>query len=231
MMKFAGLNKCTLLDFPKTMAAVLFTQGCSFRCHYCHNPSLVDPEQFSDHSYSEKELLLFLEKRRAQLQGVVISGGEPLMHPEIIPFIKEVKALGYRIKIDTSGYFPKRLQQLLDEKYIDYIAMDIKAPLQKYHSIVGITCDTKKILTSIDLITSSDCDYEFRSTILPALHTQEDIMAMGRMIKGAKQYILQNFRPMTTLNDAYTTESSFSMQKLEYFQQKLHTFVQSCHIR
>ena len=208
-MIIGGWQKLSLIDFPKKLAAVLFTQGCSFRCSFCHNKNLVIPEYFQK-PIPLQEIFNFLEKRKHQLQGVVVSGGEPLIHKDIIGFIQSIKDMGYAVKLDTSGIFPEKLEELLEKKLLDYVAMDIKAPLEKYAQITIVNVDTQKIQKSITLIMDKCPDYEFRTTIVPSLHTKEDILAITSMIKGAKKYILQNFSSNSVLDDSLLSVKSFS---------------------
>ncbi len=208
-MIIGGLQKLSLIDFPKKLAAVLFTQGCSFRCSFCHNKNLVIPKHFQK-PIPLQEIFDFLEKRKKQLQGVVISGGEPLLHEDIIDFIKSIKDMGYAIKLDTSGIFPQKLEKLLEQNLLDYVAMDIKSPLEKYSLVTMVNVDTKKIRESIDLIMNNCLDYEFRTTIVPSLHTEEDILAIANMIKGAKKYVLQNFSSHSVLDASLLSAKPFS---------------------
>lgn len=191
-MNFSGFQKLTLLDFPGVVACTLFTKGCNFRCPFCHNASLVTSSNLPQ--FSHEEVISFLKKRQGILEGVCITGGEPLINPALDDFIREVKSLGYKVKLDTNGSFPKRLQSLIEENLLDYIAMDIKNSFEKYHLTAG--CDNLNlslIEQSIDLIMHSNIPYEFRTTVCNELHTIDDIIAICNRIKGAKKYFLQNF--------------------------------------
>lgn len=190
-MFFAGFQKLTLLDYPGKVACLLFTMGCNFRCPFCHNASLVRAEEKA--AVSEEEILSFLKKRQGVLDGVCISGGEPLLHRGLYDFIKEVKSLGYSVKLDTNGSFPDALKALVSERMIDYVAMDIKNSFESYSKTSGINTDLDKIKESIDFLMSDAVDYEFRTTLVKELHTYEDMESIGKMIKGAKRYFLQNF--------------------------------------
>lgn len=190
-MFFAGFQKLTLLDYPEKVACILFTMGCNFRCPFCHNASLVRAEEKPQ--ITEEEVLAFLKKRQGILEGVCISGGEPLLYDGLGDFIKKVKALGYNVKLDTNGSFPERLKALVREGLVDYVAMDIKNSFERYEKTVGIKTDLNNIKESIDFLMSGEVEYEFRTTLVKELHTPEDMEIIGNIIKGAKRYFLQNF--------------------------------------
>ncbi len=192
-MIFGGLQKLTLLDFPGVVACTVFTKGCNFLCPFCHNSPLVNKLNESA-SYPEEEILAFLKKRQGVLEGMCITGGEPLLHTELRDFIKKVKDLGYRVKLDTNGSFPERLKELVDEGLVDYVAMDIKNIFAKYHATIGTDkihlFDVEK---SIDFLMEGKCDYEFRTTVAKELHEVRDIELIAMRIKGAEKYFIQNF--------------------------------------
>ena len=192
-MRICGLQKLSLLDFPGYAAATVFTGGCNLRCPFCHNAALVTAETIPE-IMSESELFGFLKKRHGLLDGVCITGGEPLMMPDTLEFIHEIKALGFYVKLDTNGCFPDRLAALLRDGVLDYIAMDIKNSPEKYAETVGIKgFDTAPVLKSTRLIMGSDVPYEFRTTLVKEFHTPQDIEKTGRLITGANQYFLQEF--------------------------------------
>ena len=190
-MFFAGFQKLTLLDYPGKVACILFTNGCNFRCPFCHNASLVRAQDGAD--ISDDEVLEFLKKRQGILEGVCISGGEPLIHNELKDFIREVKKLGYPVKLDTNGSFPKKLRELIGEGLVDYVAMDIKNSFEKYNETTGISTDIDSIKESIEILINGNIDYEFRTTLVSGFHTTQDMQRIGEMIKGTKKYYLQNF--------------------------------------
>ena len=190
-MFFAGFQKLTLLDYPGKVACILFTNGCNFRCPFCHNASLVRAQDGAD--ISDDEVLEFLKKRQGILEGVCISGGEPLIHNELKDFIREVKKLGYPVKLDTNGSFPKKLRELIGEGLVDYVAMDIKNSFEKYNETTGISADIDSIKESIEILINGNIDYEFRTTLVSGFHTTQDMQRIGEMIKGTKKYYLQNF--------------------------------------
>ena len=190
-MFFAGFQKLTLLDYPGKVACILFTNGCNFRCPFCHNASLVRAQDGAD--ISDDEVLEFLKKRQGILEGVCISGGEPLIHNELKDFIREVKKLGYPVKLDTNGSFPQKLRELIGEGLVDYVAMDIKNSFEKYNETTGISADIDSIKESIEILINGNIDYEFRTTLVRGFHTPKDMQSIGEMIKGTKKYYLQNF--------------------------------------
>lgn len=192
-MRIDGLQKMTLLDFPGKVACTVFTGGCNFRCPFCHNALLVTklPEK---PDYSEDEILSFLEKRTGLLDGVAITGGEPLLNPDIADFIRKIRSMGYAVKLDTNGSFPERLKAIVGEGLVDYVAMDIKNRKEKYAETTGLkNLDLSKIEESVEFLKSGAVDYEFRTTVVEQFHTVEDIRAAAEWIGGAKRYFLQNF--------------------------------------
>lgn len=192
-MIFGGLQELTLIDYPGKIAATVFTIGCNFRCYYCHNPELVLPEKIKNtKTLSEEEILNFLKGRKGLLQGLCITGGEPTLENDLLDFIKQVKALNFLVKLDTNGSNPEVLKNLLENKLLDYIAMDIKAPLAKYAMVAGVEIDLNYIQESIKLVRQSGLEYEFRTTIAPGL-TAQDILDIVPLIEGADNYYLQVF--------------------------------------
>lgn len=192
-MRIDGLQKMTLLDFPGKVACTVFTGGCNFRCPFCHNALLVTelPEK---PDYTIDEILSFLKKRAGLLDGVAITGGEPLMNPDIADFIKQIRDLGYSVKLDTNGSYPDRLKSIVGEGLVDYVAMDIKNCKEKYAETVGLkSYDLSKIEESVDFLKTNAVDYEFRTTVVKEFHTVEDIRKAAEWIKGAKRYFIQNF--------------------------------------
>ncbi len=187
-----GFQKMTLLDFPGRVACTLFAGGCNLRCPFCHNASLVVGSNME--SYSEEEILDYLKKRTGLLDGVCITGGEPLLRHDIKDFIIKIRELGYAVKLDTNGCFPNKLKALVNEGLLDYVAMDVKNQTEKYGITVGIeNFDTCDIEESIDFLLSGRVDYEFRTTVVFPIHNTQDIEALAKRIKGAKRYFLQNF--------------------------------------
>lgn len=216
-MRIDGLQKMTLLDFPGKVACTVFTGGCNFRCPFCHNALLVT-ELPENPDYTVDEILSFLKKRSGLLDGVAITGGEPLMNPDIANFIKKIRDLGYAVKLDTNGSYPDRLKSIVGEGLVDYVAMDIKNCREKYAETIGLNSyDLSKIEESVEFLKSGTVDYEFRTTVVNEFHTVEDIRKAAEWIKGAKRYFLQNFVDSGNLIDGSVTgvgkQTMLDMQK------------------
>jgi pyruvate formate lyase activating enzyme len=193
-MKIGGLIKFTLIDFPGRPAAVVFTQGCNFRCRYCHNPELVYPHLLQA-SMPEEELMAFLRRRQGTLEGVVVTGGEPTLQPDLIRFLTDVKALGYYVKLDTNGTKPEVIQEAISKKLVDYIAMDLKAPLDKYSLITQIEFEQAILQESMDIIRRSGVPHEFRTTYDKEVLTNADIKAISDSVSG-EHYRVQECLPV-----------------------------------
>lgn len=199
-MKIGGYQKLTLIDYPGKIAATVFTVGCSFRCPFCHNPELVLTSQLAIDENLEKEFFKFLKTRRDKLEGVCITGGEPTIQVDIVNFIKKIKALGFLVKLDTNGTRPDVLKKLLDLKLLDFVAMDIKNQLKNYDKTTGTKVDKKRIKLSVDLIKNNKVPYEFRTTVVPGIHTEKDFLEIAQWIKGAPAYYLQEYREKKILD-------------------------------
>ena len=189
-MKINGLLKLTLLDFPGKTACTVFFGGCNFRCPFCHNAGLVRGE---GENISEEEFFKFLRKREGILDGVAITGGEPLLQKDIVEFIRKIKEMDYQVKLDTNGSFPEKLKALVKEGLIDYVAMDIKSSPEGYSRAAGCKIDMEKIKESVDFLLSGAVDYEFRTTVAKGAVLPEDMEGIGKLILGAKRYFLQGF--------------------------------------
>jgi pyruvate formate lyase activating enzyme len=240
-MIIGGLEKLTLLDYPDHLAAIIFTQGCNFRCHFCYNPMLVLPRTGGDEKnkkekgfspLSTEDLFLFLRERFGRLEGVVITGGEPTLHPDLPSFIKQIKEIGYLVKLDTNGTDPVMLQALINDKLIDYVAMDIKAPLDKYEETTSVKLDWDNIQKSVKIIMTSDLPYEFRTTVVPGLLLKEDFHKMGELIKGANKWYLQNFKSDTELVDAsYKKQAGYTAKEMAEFAAIGRDYTDLCEVR
>ncbi len=192
-MKIAGLQKLTLLDYPGKVACSVFTPGCNYRCPFCHNAALVLPERSRD-EISKGDVLAFLRKRVGMLDGVCVSGGEPLLQAGLADFLREVKELGYVVKLDTNGSNPDLLGRLIDEGLLDYAAMDIKNTLAKYPETAGVPgMDLNAVVQSAELLMRERIPFEFRTTLVREFHTLEDVLEIGRWLQGAPRYFLQHF--------------------------------------
>lgn len=191
-MKIQGLQKLTVLDFPGKVACIIFTAGCSFRCPFCHNATLVRAE---GDNISEEEVLSYLKKRQGILDGVVISGGEPTIQKGLKEFIVKIKELGYAVKLDTNGYQPEVLKELLNEGLLDYVAMDIKNSKGKYGVTTGLQdIDISRIEESVELLKSGNVPYEFRTTVMAELHDAQDIAEVSEWLRGAEKHFIQSFK-------------------------------------
>jgi len=229
-MIIGGFQKFSLIDYPDKICAIVFTQGCNFRCPYCHNPELVDPKKFGI-ELKEAEILSFLDRRKGKLDAVTVTGGEPLLQSDLSTFLSEVKRLGYLVKLDTNGSFPSRLEGIVQSKFVDYIAMDIKTSLDKYQQAIKRKIDTRKILDSIRLIMDSGLDYEFRTTVVKALFEKDDFYRIGQLIKNARLYVLQKFVPSKALDDTFLDMKSCTDEELDCVKEIMEGFVQRCIIR
>lgn len=228
-MNIAGIQKLTLVDFPGTVATTLFTQGCNFRCGFCHNPELVLKEKFTE-MLSEREVFDFLESRIGKIFGVCITGGEPLLQSDLDKFITKIKALGFLVKLDTNGSMPEKLAKIIEDGDVDYIAMDIKGPLSKYSLITKNPDIGGKIRTSIDLIMTSDLDYEFRTTVChPYLDPVDFREEIGTLIEGAKRYFIQNFHQSKHISSEIFRP--FSNKELILAKENISNFVKEATVR
>lgn len=229
-MKIGGLQKVSLIEYPGKIGAVIFTQGCNFRCPYCHNPELVDPGLYGN-CLAEEDIFSFLEKRRGKLEAVTVTGGEPTLQDDLPVFLERIKGMGYLVKIDSNGSHPDMLEGLTRGKLVDYIAMDVKAPLEKYEKITAARIDHSKIKRSIDMIIALGIDYEFRTTVPRSMLEMEDVLAIGRLIKNARRYIIQKFVPSKTLNPSFVNDTSYSDEDLSVLKKKLEKNIQIVAVR
>jgi len=191
-MQIGGFQRLTLVDFPGKVAATVFTQGCNFRCGYCHNPELALPQLFTD-PVNPEDFFSFLSGRQGKIEGVVITGGEPTLQKDLIDFIVRVKRMGFAVKLDTNGSRPEVLESLIELKLIDYFALDIKTSCKKYPQITGVDCDTAKLRESIHLMISSGIPYQLRTTLVKEFCSEKDLNEIQILIAGAEHYVLQPF--------------------------------------
>ena len=228
-MRIGGFLHQSLIDYPGCISSVIFTQGCNFRCPFCHNGDLVQdilPDLIN------ANIIEILVERNKLISSVVISGGEPLIQEGLIPFIEELKEREFKIKIDTNGYEYETLEDLIDNKLIDYVAMDIKAPAKKYDQTCGgIKLNINNIYGSIGTLLGSDdgISYEFRTTVLPEFN-EDDIRSLGRMTKGAQKYVLQGFRNLKTLDPSWQLKESVTEQTLKKFKTILEEYIKTVEI-
>ena len=226
-MKISGIQKLTLLDFPGRVACTIFTPGCNFRCPFCHNALLVFNRT---DEIPEEEVLDFLKKRAGILDGICITGGEPLLQKDIAQFIRKVRDLGYLVKLDTNGTFPELLGELLGEKLVDYVAMDIKSSRKNYHIAAGTdSVDIGKINESINLLKSSGIPHEFRTTTVKGIHTKEDFEDIADWLAGEENYFIQQYKVSDDMiGDEF---ESFSKEELESFREIVAKSVRNVSLR
>ncbi|MDO4938480.1 MAG: anaerobic ribonucleoside-triphosphate reductase activating protein [Lachnospiraceae bacterium] len=223
-----GLQKMTLLDFPGKVACTIFLGWCDFRCPFCHNWELIDgtaPAQLDD-----LQLLSFLKKRQGLLEGVAVTGGEPMLNRDLLQLLRDIRQLGYKTKVDTNGNHPEMLKKILDEGLADYIAMDVKNSRGKYGHTIGLeSFDTANVEKSIDILINSGIDYEFRTTVVNELHDEDSFRGIGEMIQGAEKYFLQKFTDRDTVPfDGLTSPSDDEMRK---YLDIIRPFVKSAQLR
>ncbi|MEK7558121.1 MAG: anaerobic ribonucleoside-triphosphate reductase activating protein [Patescibacteria group bacterium] len=248
-MFIGGLQKISLLDYPGYLAAIIFTQGCNFRCQFCYNPQLVlpilgdnfkytgfninnDQSQEDRLEYKEDDLFVFLKSRVDKLDAVVITGGEPTIHKDLVNFIIKIKELGFLVKLDTNGSNPEIIKELINKKLVDYFAMDIKASKEKYQQVVGVQVDWEKIKESVKIIMTSNLPYEFRTTVVPEFFDQSDIQSIGELIAGADKWCLQKFKSNTQLvNAEFKNKQSYSNQEMKEFSEIGKKYVKKCEAR
>lgn len=229
-MKIGALQKVSLIDYPGEICAIVFTQGCNFRCPYCHNPELVNPELY-DENLPEEIVFSFLAKRKGKIDAVTITGGEPTIQQGLIDFVKRIRKKGYSIKIDTNGSNPEVIDTLLSMKLLDYIAMDIKSPAEKHKIVTRSQINFDTIKQTIELIMKSGIPYEFRTTALKKLLEEHDILDIASLIKNARLYVLQQFVPSKVLDRGFIKYESYSRDELEFLSKKIAQHVANILIR
>jgi len=227
-MQIGGFVKNTLIDYPEKISCIIFTQGCSFRCPFCQNRELVDVPDDAD-SIKESFVFDFLKKRKGLLDAVVITGGEPTLQKDLKDFIKKVKEMGFLVKLDTNGWAPEILEDLLKENLIDFVAMDIKASKENYEKASGVPIKIENIQKSINIIRSAGVPYEFRTTVVPGIHDNEDIKRLAEWIEGSNLY-LQKFVPQNTLDPEYEKKNPFTTKEMEEMKTIAEQFVK-CGLR
>jgi pyruvate formate lyase activating enzyme len=221
-MVLAGFQKLTLLDYPGHLAATVFTVGCSFRCPFCHNPELVGkglrPVSMDK---TEKEFFAFLKKRKGKLEGVCITGGEPTIQPDLVDFIGKIRKMGFFVKLDTNGTRPDVLKKVMDEKLVDFVAMDIKNQPKKYEKTTNTKFDLDRIKLSVNLIMNSRIPYEFRTTAVPGIHSEKDFLEVAKWIKGADSYWLQRYQETKILDPSLKKKTKGKKIDLEKIMSKI----------
>lgn len=227
-MQILGLNRTTLLDYPEHVAATVFTGGCNFRCPFCHNMDLVLGEV--EPALSTEDFFAFLEKRKGILDGVCITGGEPTLQKDLPDFIRGIRDKGYLVKLDTNGYRPKVLEELLRENLLDYVAMDIKSSVENYPRVTGMAdLDVTGIQESVSLLKSAGIPYEFRTTVVKGLHRIDEFDEIGRWLQGAEAYFLQAFRENEKVPDK--SLSSFTEAEMREMKQLAERYIERVELR
>jgi len=231
-MEIAGLQKLTLIDYPGKLACTVFLPGCNFRCPWCYSKELVLPEEIKKQPrIKEKEFFDFLKERVGLIQGVVICGGEPTIFKDLASFAKKIKKMGYFVKLDTNGSNPKMIKELIKKKLIDYVAMDIKLPKEKYALVFHDKTKIKDIEESINFLKTNLIDYEFRTTVVPTIHQKEDIFKIAHWIRPARKYFLQNFRPEKTIDPAFEKIKPYPRELLLEIQKNISPLFEICRVR
>ncbi len=221
-MKFSGIQKTSLIDFPNRIASVLFTPGCNLRCPFCHNWRIVvDPKQ---PFLQEEAALRILESRKKYVDSVAITGGEPTMHKEIPFFLRKLQEKGFHVKLDTNGFYPQVLEECL--QYVDYVALDVKTSLEKYARLGAK--DTTPLLRTIEILKTGKVDYEFRATVVPGFVDAEDIPQIGELVKGSKtSFAFQQFIPEDTLDKGFRTVKPYSPETIAQFADTMKKYAET----
>src|SRR3989338_2529792 len=226
-----GIQKTSLIDFPGKICCTLFLGECQLRCGYCYNVDLVLNSRKLQ-KIDDDEVISFLEKKKKYLEGVCITGGEPTLYPDLDELCKKIKRMGYAIKLDTNGLNPEKVKELCDKKLLDYIAMDVKASKENYEKVVGVKIDLSKIEETIKFLINGEVDYEFRTTVVPTQFDEKEAEEIGKWIKGAKRYLLQQFRPTKThINPKFSKIEPYSAEQLKTFKKIAERYVQNVGIR
>jgi pyruvate formate lyase activating enzyme len=231
MVKIAGLERVSLIDYPEKISAIIFTHGCNLRCSFCHNPELVLVDFDSNLAVKESELFEYLEGRKGKIDAVVITGGEPLLHKDIGKLIKKIKDIGYLVKLDSNGFFPKELKRLISKGLIDYIAMDVKWPEDSYVKYSGDVKAVEKIKNSISIIENSGIAHEFRTTVVKGIHGIEDIGEIVKMLPKDSLFYIQNFRAGKTINPSLNNSNSFTEKELKDILKVARKYLKNSHVR
>lgn len=214
MVEIKGIEKFAPIDFPGYISSTVFVGGCNFRCPFCHNAQLVLKPQ-SLPTFPMDYFLSYLDSRKNWLEAVCVSGGEPLLHEELNVLLQIIKDRNLLVKIDTNGAFPEKLEELIKAGLLDSVAMDIKAPLDKYEKITAVPMDTDNVRRSIKIIQRSGLDYIFRTTVVPGFIDENDIEEIGQLLKGSKSYQIQQFKPVNTLDKTFEKIKPFGREKLQ----------------
>ncbi|MFC1479908.1 anaerobic ribonucleoside-triphosphate reductase activating protein [Candidatus Omnitrophota bacterium] len=228
-MIIAGLQNLSLVDYPGYLASVVFVQGCNFRCGYCYNPDLVTLDKHFD--FSEEDIFNSITRRKKMIEGIVITGGEPTIYKDLPDSVRRLKNEGFKVKLDTNGSNPVQLEDLLRARLLDYIALDIKTSLPKYNLVTDQKGIEEAVSESIRLTMLSTVSYEFRTTCVPGIVGEEDFRLIGKMVRGAKKYCLQQFRPSSTYDKSFQTVRPYSEEDVQNFRGILEGFAEAVEVR
>lgn len=228
-MKIVGFKKTSLIDYPGNISAVIFLSGCNFRCGFCHNPFIVFGKE---KKIEEDAIISFLARRKGILEGVCVTGGEPTLYKDLPLLLKKIKSMGFLIKLDTNGTNPEMLKKVIEEQIVDYVAMDIKAPLEKYSSAVNVCTNIAKIKQSINILMNSKVEYEFRMTLIPRFVNIKEFKSICKMLKGAKRFYIQQFeKSKDMIDDSFKSEKAYTCEELEKFLNIAKEYFEVCGIR
>ncbi len=233
-MLISGIQTFSLIDFPQKKSCIIFTAGCNFRCGFCHNPEFVLPEHLTKMKkdfITEQALFNFLDQRKGLLDGVVISGGEPTIMPDLPDIFSRIRALGFATKLDTNGSNPDMLKKLLEQNLVDYVAMDLKTTPDQYPEKVGMCLQPERIIESMEIIKTHAPEYEFRTTLIQELHPPETLTAMAQLIGNAQKWYLQEYRPQHTLDPSYANSRPFSEEEMLALAKKVRPIVPNVKVR
>jgi len=231
-MEIAGLQKLTLIDYPGKLACTVFLAGCNFRCPWCYSKELVLPEEIKKQpKISEKEFFNFLKKRKGLLEGVVLCGGEPTVSKDLPSFAKRIKKLGFSVKLDTNGSNPEMIKEMINKHLIDYVAMDVKLPKEKYYTVFFDKTKVEDINESINILKKGKVEFEFRTTVVPIIHKKSDILKIAHWIRPAPKYFLQNFRAEKTIDPSFEKIKPYSREFLLEIIKTIAPFFETCELR
>ena len=229
-MLIKGLQKLSLIEYPSKLSAVVWVGNCNFRCPFCYNKDIV-LNYNKMKTIPEKKIIDFMSTRKGLLDAIAITGGEPTLQKDLPEFAKKIKDMGFLFMVETNGSNSKMIKGLIDKKLVDYIAMDIKASLNKYENVAGEKVNKKNIQKSIDIIRNSGVDYEFRTTVIPKLFKKEDAVAIGKWLKGSKNYYLQQFVPENNVDKTFERVKPYPHEKLKEFAKTMKPYFKSIRVR
>ena len=231
-MQIGGLQKLTLIDFPGKIACTVFLAGCNFYCPWCHSRELVAPKEIKRlPKIAENVFFDFLEERKGLLDGVAVCGGEPTLNEELPLFCQKIKTLGFSVKLDTNGSNPEMLGELIGKGLVDYVAMDVKLPFERYVEVCSTQDRAFDVQQSINILKTEKVDYEFRTTVVSSVHSREDVLKIARWLSPAKRYYLQNFRPEKTIDPDFEKVTPYSAEFLAEIQQAIAPLFKVCQVR